>query len=215
MILLTSTISWCEEKYIIVSCIAEFWNTITGLCLCISAILQYKIYNDRRLLNMQITLFIVGVGTMLFHGTLLYIFQLLDEIPMLILCVEYIKFIDNRCGHRFEYIKMYYPVPIIVASYYISHSLQIFLFQGTFAFYTVIVIYKCVLLQIKYKNKYLNNEYKKVVLLFVSSLCIWTIENNYCGSYNYIQLHAIWHIITSIAFFYLNGIFYKYLQNHF
>ena len=34
---------------------------------------------------------LTGIGTILFHGTLLYIFQMIDEIPMILLCSEYIK----------------------------------------------------------------------------------------------------------------------------
>lgn len=94
-----STIQWCEDKYVYSNYIMEWYNTLTGIFLSLSGILFY--INNRHSVyiskfnNVSIILIVLGIGTMLFHSTLLYIFQLTDEIPMLLLCVQYIKFINN------------------------------------------------------------------------------------------------------------------------
>jgi hypothetical protein len=56
---------------------------------------------------------------------------------------------------------------------------------------------------LKYKLKYLN---KMGVYIFVFSLLIWNIENWYCSDIQFLQLHAWWHISTSIGMYYLNNI---------
>ena len=73
-----SSIDWCEHNYTRSSFIAEFWNSLTGLALCISSILFYinnkHIYNLHKFHHIKQAnnlLFIVGIGTILFHGTLL------------------------------------------------------------------------------------------------------------------------------------------------
>ena len=93
-----STIEWCEDKYIHSNYIMEWYNTLSGIFLSLSGILFYL--NNRH--NVLISYFndtikimvMLGIGTMLFHSTLLYFFQLTDEIPMLFLCFEYIKMIN-------------------------------------------------------------------------------------------------------------------------
>ena len=89
---LPSSISWCELDYFKSEYIAEYWNTLTGIFLCASSIYAY-FKNDgiATLYYSNVLLFIVGIGTMMFHATLVYIWQLLDEIPMLLIVIEYIN----------------------------------------------------------------------------------------------------------------------------
>ena len=148
---LPSSISWCEKKYTHSEYIAEYWNTITGLFLCISAI-YCIIKNDAENINVlyksNVLLFIVGVGTMLFHGTLVYFWQLFDEIPMLLIVIEYYKLLTRHISfiHRvdiicIDYKWMYNMIPIIISSYYIYPSLQVIMFQGTLTMFILLVLY--------------------------------------------------------------------------
>jgi hypothetical protein len=145
-----STITWCEKKYIYSYYIAEFYNCLTGVFLCCSPLLFY--YNNAIKSTTFITcisqlngcfqlLFIVGIGTILFHGTLLYIFQLLDEIPMFLLCIEYYLVLDRLFvthKYRFEPYEFYefyefykYILCIlIIVSGYIYDDLQVVIFQN-------------------------------------------------------------------------------------
>ena len=100
MVNLPSTVDWCEQNYILSEYVAEYWNTLTGLCLILSGIWYYKNYsswiNENHLhkytfIRISALLVFVGIGTMLFHSTLYYPFQLLDELPMILLANEYLS----------------------------------------------------------------------------------------------------------------------------
>lgn len=98
----TATIDWCEANYEVTKYIAEFWNTVSNLVMILLPL--YGLYwawthseYARRHSSQSRPLFVVpasiilcnlglvlvGVGSWLFHMTLLYPAQLLDEIPMI------------------------------------------------------------------------------------------------------------------------------------
>jgi len=96
----TATIDWCESNYEVTSFIAEFWNTISNLVMILFPL--YAIYWSfkhrqfarrnkfkkhfqvpKSAIYCQFALLLVGIGSWMFHMTLLYPMQLLDELPML------------------------------------------------------------------------------------------------------------------------------------
>ena len=66
--------------------IAEYWNTVTNLAMIIPAI--RGLYEVKRqkfepwFSNLYLMLLLTGIGSWLFHMTLRYYSQLLDELPM-------------------------------------------------------------------------------------------------------------------------------------
>lgn len=83
----TSTIDWCEENYVVLSYVAEALNTVTNLGFILLA--SFAIYHastnrlEPRFVLTALGFLLVGVGLWLFHMTLRYEFQLLDELPMI------------------------------------------------------------------------------------------------------------------------------------
>lgn len=148
----TSSINWCEEDYAVCEFIAEFWNSITGIFLCLSSVYCYyknKKENVNGLSYSNILLFFVGVGTALFHGTLIYVWQLLDEIPMMLIVIEYTRILStltmnsNLDMFRIHYRYMYSFIPLIILSYYIHPKLQVLMFQGSLGVFTALLLYTC------------------------------------------------------------------------
>jgi hypothetical protein len=293
---LNSSINWCEADNIHSEYISEFFNTITGLALCITAIINFyenKKSGHTRLYFSNCVLFIVGIGTMLFHGTLYYLFQLLDELPMLLIAIDFynifiqLKIFKRSFTTRFYNINtnlqnifdvsslnFYHISVIIVSSYFITPKLQIVFFQG---FLTCVICTLCFIMYIVNNNlnnlfynklnklktnhfdytdeekghdfctsslsifyrkkrsfntisflrkinnvkletnhtiykpyftlKYKLRSFNKIgIYIFIFSLLIWNIENMYCSDIQFLQLHAWWHISTSIGMYYLNNI---------
>jgi hypothetical protein len=292
---LPSTVDWCEQNYILSEYVAEYWNTLTGVCLILSGVLYYKnnydwIQKNSRykisFVKISALLVFVGIGTMLFHGTLYYPFQLLDELPMILLANEYVGLlislkISYESVNMEEYSRLhsalkysYRMVPVIIVSYFIHPSLQIVTFHLTLKISEVallFILYKLSknLNHIVYSKIYVrqdmlkrqrmmekskkmisstmginlynrfrkNNELSDSVLMnivqtkikkyldlrkrlnFVTnvgiymyglSLVIWCLENMFCKYLEPLQLHAIWHVLSSISVYHINLL----LQSH-
>jgi len=92
---LTSTIDWCEPNYQHSHYIAETWNTLSNLIYIIGAFIFllrvekfYRTNNFTRSLRLPrlyveiFGVFMVGVGSFLFHMTLLREHQMMDEVAM-------------------------------------------------------------------------------------------------------------------------------------
>jgi hypothetical protein len=169
-----SSINWCELDYFNSNLIAEYWNTLTGLFLCASSIYAY-LKNDgiKILYYSNALLFLVGIGTMMFHGTLIYIWQLLDEIPMMLIVIEYYRILTTELllihytkSYVINHNLVYYFIPIIILSYYIHPKLQVVLFQGTLGLCIMALIYTCYNI-----NKNLNKLfYKKNTFNYVDQI---------------------------------------------
>mmetsp|Transcript_6564 Transcript_6564/g.10767 ORF Transcript_6564/g.10767 Transcript_6564/m.10767 type:complete len:330 (-) Transcript_6564:133-1122(-) len=86
----TGDFDWCEYNYAWTEYIAEPWNTFTSLIYIIVAFIS--IHNTSRyipaniyvsdLTLLTVILIFIGIGSTLFHATLRYETQLLDELPM-------------------------------------------------------------------------------------------------------------------------------------
>lgn len=144
-----STVDWCEKNYMVVDYIAEFWNTITGLAIAISALYFRYNHKTRELNNVLWYLILVSIGTVLFHATLLYKYQLLDEMPMLFIAMEYLRILTNLS--TFEAVtnswtrtllnmRMFFVIAIPF-TYTIGPYAQIFSFHATLKMYEITVLY--------------------------------------------------------------------------
>lgn len=84
-------IDWCETNYEVTPYVAEFWNTVSNLGIILPPLLAtLYIYSTQtrrhfhfRHLACFLVVIVVGVGSTLFHLTLTYGMQLMDELPML------------------------------------------------------------------------------------------------------------------------------------
>lgn len=104
----TATIDWCESNYELSEYMAEFWNTVSNLVMIVlplysiawslrlrrrnarlrqealrGQLIASQFELPRSVVLAQLGLLLVGVGSWMFHMTLLYPMQLLDELPMI------------------------------------------------------------------------------------------------------------------------------------
>lgn len=188
-----STVDWCEVNYNVTPFVAEFWNTVSGIAILISAFL-FKTYQlDRhsnfvkceaisRLQKIVKLLYVVSVGTMLFHGTLLYPFQLLDELPMIMVSIEYIRALitlstaktNKQVSKYIGIIKRtieFSEVMVVVTSlvYFIDPMIQIISFHFT------LKVYECILVYILYM---MNDQLNMIVYTNISKKHLY--KDNTC-----------------------------------
>lgn len=155
--ILTSTIDWCEDNYLTSNVIAEYWNTVSGVFLIYCG-LYFSGWLDHYI-RCELTktgklMILIGIGTMLFHATLLYPFQLMDEIPILLLAIEYMQLlaglhVAQLHTKHFEKLQLVlyvakssvYIVPLL---YWIHPSVQFFGFHIALKICECAVVYMLV-----------------------------------------------------------------------
>lgn len=79
--------NWCELDYQLSLLIAEPLNTATGMLYIIAAVGAWYMHRkhfpfEGRMLLILLLILMLGIGTVLFHATLRYSMQLLDELPI-------------------------------------------------------------------------------------------------------------------------------------
>lgn len=241
-----SSINFCEDDYIYSIYIAEFYNTLSGIFLCLSSILFYykyikhfneNLYFKNKLYNINFLLFIVGFGTILFHSHLLYIFQLVDEIPMLLIVMNYLNLLyelklETASYFNFNLAFQIKIISIICISGFINDTLQVLLFQGTMIICSLKYVFVTNKISANYSNKkniiknfsinssvnYIN--YIKDITYYhnicfkiaIFSFSLWLIEQMFCDYVKDYYFHAIWHFLTSIGMYYYNYITLLYIK---
>lgn len=72
----TASVDWCEPNYVWSPYVAEWWNTVSSLAIVASGLMGVwnclKYGYKMRFLYPSIFMVLVGVGSLLFHGTLQY-----------------------------------------------------------------------------------------------------------------------------------------------
>ncbi|CAF0756747.1 unnamed protein product [Brachionus calyciflorus] len=224
----TATIDWCENNYEITHYIAEFWNTISNLGLILFPLygiywsLQHISYSNKystkhkkyfkiptSLLFCHIGLSLVGIGSWMFHMTLLYPMQLLDELPMIfgtgiLIYANYetilsiYNFKKKQRGHgdekktNLEKIFSMRPLIMLLITIYCVGVAYIYLYiwknpvfhEFAFALMTICVISENVTL-----IRMLNLKKRMYVLSFVYYMfgfLLWNIDNKFCS---YLKLY--------------------------
>lgn len=230
----TATIDWCESNYEISEYVAEFWNTISNLIMIVLP--MYGIYwcvkqishsknrpnhaNNRRPFTVPTTVIwcyvgvmLVGVGSWMFHMTLLYPMQLLDEIPMMfgsaiLLYANYelilavfelerqhkrtlsIKNLkpDSRFSRLFRNKKLVLSVIItycVVCSYaYVKIWTNPLFHENTFGVMVFLILFQNFYLIYKYKLR--KRMYAISVGYYLLGFLLWNLDNHFC---DYLQMY--------------------------
>lgn len=214
----TASIDWCETNYEHTPWIAEFWNTLSNISMIIPPI--FGIYNaitqdiERRYIVSHLFFLLVGIGSTMFHMTLQYSMQLLDELPMIyttcifIYCQALVKsgpgthnplLLALLALYAFSFTLIYavWSNPLIHENMY---GLLIF----------ILLFQSCKLLY----DHYDPASMKMFVVgtgMYAVAFLIWNIDNHYCpqlqdfraasspsvGALS--QLHAWWHILAGYS----------------
>ncbi|CAH3026995.1 unnamed protein product [Porites evermanni] len=215
----TATIDWCEENYAVSSFLAEFWNTISNwlflLPTLFGAWLSWKTKLERRYTLTFISLFVVGIGSLCFHATLLYEMQLLDELPM-IYCTCIMIFCICQCSYH---PRQHNTTLLLVLIFCCSMITLVYLtitnplvFQWAYGILVAALVVVALMSCRKHRGSW-----RLVTISLVSyatGFIFWNIDNNFCSSVRllrnqfpvpmrpFLQLHAVWHTLAAIGSYY-------------
>ena len=83
----TADMDFCEPNYETSQYVAEFWNTVTSVPIILVGLMGIILCRKQDLGREQVLAYfmisVIGLGSFLFHATLMRTGQILDEIPML------------------------------------------------------------------------------------------------------------------------------------
>lgn len=210
---ITATIDWCEDNYQYTHYLVEFWNSVTSLLFVAAGAFGLKEHFNlplpARLAFFGIIL--VGVGSFMFHGTLKFSMQLLDELPMVFIeaymiscfCPEWSKWLFLIGGILFTIFYAYDRTPLLFQTVY-----------GTLQVICVIIFY---LGTRKHQSKQLTKLFYGSFLFTAFAFTLWNIDNHLCHSCLrpwkqrlwlpvLLELHAWWHVFSCIgAYWFIIG----------
>ncbi|KAF9130591.1 Alkaline ceramidase 3 [Mortierella sp. 14UC] len=207
----TSSVDWCESNYAVSFYIAEFWNTISNAACFAAAAIAHHFFpgNEPRFRYLFGTLFIVGLGSVLFHGTLRHKMQLLDELPMLY-SATIILFIlvEAKHGPQGKWF------PHLLAAW--LGNIQFYTFQSTYTTlqFGMIAFLRLLHVQqrsIKGPNPQISRLIRRALGFALVGVSIWLIDLRACEFVNGLsgksvlkwnpQLHAWWHVFSACALY--------------
>lgn len=223
----TSTIDWCEENYVVSPYVAEALNTVTNagfIALATYAIVmcvRHKL--EKRFILTACGFLLVGIGSWLFHMTLQYEYQLLDELPMLYAtCIPFwsafSEFKDKR-GSFMVGTYLFITVGVLTCVYLWFQDPTIH--QVVYAFLNVGIILRSVVLSRKFvtdpkSSRELNTIMILGVTTFLFGYLLWNLDVHFCDfvrstrrdwgmPYGFIlEGHGWWHLLTGLGvYFYL------------
>lgn len=214
----TASIDWCESNYEVTPWIAEFWNTISNISMIIPPI--YGVYMsitqemEMRYVMSHLFFLLVGVGSTMFHMTLQYSMQLLDEIPMIyttcifIYCQAIIKSgpgMHNRLlgialamyAFLFTAIYLVHTNPLV---HEFMYAVLVFILMGQ----------SCRLLYYNFDRPSMKL-FSAGMVMYALAFLVWNIDNHFCPTLQDFraktspsvgvlsQLHAWWHLLAGYS----------------
>ena len=220
----TSTLDWCEANYENVYFIAEFWNTVSNLGMIIPPV--YGIYHcyrqglENKFIVNYALLLLTGIGSWMFHMTLKYEMQLLDELPMVwgasyMLHTLYEIHMCTKKGTA--------RVGIVIAAYSSILTISYLIFPNPIYYevmYGILILANIIL---GMRRSYIDGGQVTGILFFGGLLLyaigfvFWNIDNHFCSFLSSFreniranndllavilpltQLHAWWHLLAGYA----------------
>jgi dihydroceramidase len=173
------SIDFCEENYKENMYIAEYWNTISASIYFLIGMLwiftKYK--------KIAFSFMFLSLGTALWHGTLRYWGQWMDEVGMLILTFNLIQDIHPSLNTQW--------LGLLLSIYFAFQDI-FFIFGGLFVVLQC-YIWLCARLM-KVSGEWNWTIYNWLLLI---SMIVWLLDTLYCvvGGLNF---HLIWHITTGL-----------------
>jgi len=208
----TSAVDWCEPNYTHSYYVAEIFNTITSLPAFFLALFGLYLTNkygyDRRFIVMNTLVGIVGLGSALFHGTLLYTGQILDELPMVYAALGFLyAMLEMESTPKGKIYR--YAAPVLIGFSVLFTAVYLYLpefflfFVSAFIGCILTLVYRCVHI---FRNP---NTLKSQKIFIVAAVCLfiggwlvfWIPEVLFCDHIQALKLHAWWHVSSSLGTF--------------
>ncbi|RHZ46861.1 hypothetical protein Glove_606g130 [Diversispora epigaea] len=162
------------------------------------------------------TITVIGFGSILFHGTLLFQLQHFDGIPMIFyVLVLFYSVNENKKERKFG---IWFPITLFLWGFTIStvliflgghyqnkimRLLEFYIFQGSFFLISICVYIHTFAIVINLKDeKGIRALMTRGTIIFLIGYLGWNIDYHLCKEMNKTsnpQLHAWWHLAASYS----------------
>lgn len=184
------SVKFCEDKYKVSNYVAEYYNTLSAISYILVGILLY----NTKLKEIAISTILLGTGTGILHSTLRYYGQWLDELSMLTLSFFLIKRL-RKCELNKETNNLILFILFFIYFVFVNYFI---IFLGVFSALQI-YLYKLSKSAKIFKNKWKRRLINLYIFIFIISSMCWVMDQTLCNYVKDYNLHAIWHIGTSIS----------------
>jgi len=210
---LSSEIDWCEENYLWLSNVTEFWNTISNLPMIIIPLVQIFLYKDyykavpecKNVWMFWVLLMITGLGSAYFHASLSLFGQLLDELGILwtfcaamyFCMVEEVLPLLLRNIQIFRQVTLSFAILSTTFTFIKPELNHIFLFL--FIAPASWLSYAALRLQ---SDSQFRQLISKAFFYWVFGVTFWILDFHFCRVWlklKFPYLHALWHVLAAIG----------------
>lgn len=215
----TANVQWCEHvvsSHAYHDWISEWWNSWTNLAFVVagaygwSKAAEKRAYPSRSLPRSfwwtELTMFVIGMGSFLFHAHQSKAAEYSDELPMTVLNLQYLWCIDGvhpitRPPHR---VKFYTIVGLATALtwwfYFFTHNYRVFEYLFFAHVFTLLILSHSA------GKRLLPSNYKWwwSLALLVPAKGAWDLERyrygtEQCHTTGTLWLHPVWHVGSALA----------------
>jgi len=221
-----SDFDWCEDNHAYLTYVAEPFNTITSSAYPLAAIYAYRTHGPLGLSGwhkaMLLVTLVMGLGSMVFHATLRYPAQLLDELPLYSMAILAASSLHAR-ARRADWLQ---PVTagwvLVLATSLLgsdrdsaTHKAFRAIMAVTFSVACVYIFTAGAVVAGEVDGRRGGTDgarlFRVSFLAFVAALCAWLLDVAACHglqrlplSLPYPQLHALgWHLGTCFGLLHL------------
>ena len=196
----TALHQFCEPKYATSHYVAEFYNSVSSFIYVVAAahmLSQREVRQDPFIAGTAVSIALIGLGSVLFHGTMRFEWELCDEVPMLVfICIAMLC----KCGAH--------PMLLTPRRQVAFAALVVGACAATIAAYAYLAVYELfvasftffVLADLALACTWRSRQRVTAWAMYSSVFCIvvgkivWEIEVRACSSDGRVwPLHVVWH----------------------
>jgi len=207
---------FCEAKYEVSPWLAEFWNATSNIPFFMLPALyclyrSYGVY-DLRVQMIWISMFVVGFGSFMFHGTMRFRWEMWDEVPMFLLVLSAMvskddsHWITTGIYKRLIHLAGFGSAIIGMGMYLLKNDYEMFVHS-----FTIVVLLDLVLSFIctQSPDKHGSHISSGLLMGYAASIgsgrIFWEIERLTCEPGHggpTALLHVLWHFLAGLAVYF-------------
>ncbi len=213
----TSSVDWCEANYEHSRYVCEFFNTLSSGAMVSAGgagLWLHRRSLEKRFLLAFFLVCVVGLGSVAFHATLRFEFQMLDELPMLYvaLVMVYILLDSRPAGAGRPMLALgllAWGVVLTALATFTRGRTQFYAFQISFSTLEFFCLYRAYRVYKKTLVASVRRLFRTGASLYLLAIALWLCDLELCGPLSRLravpnpQLHAWWHVLVACGLYLL------------